>query len=90
MSAARLEDGWIRIPYDGVDLARVEVSVGEAPLVWVPAFKHTIGNERLVQIRPHHFVLTQTSRVWIRVNGAVVEVGRLGSVIPGVGRNRRG
>jgi hypothetical protein len=78
---ARLEDGWIRVPYAGPELARVEMAVGEIdPGAWQPAFMNTVHGERVVQIRPTGVGLTQTPKVWVRTDGVAVLIGRIGQV----------
>ena len=79
MTSARLEDGWIRVRYDGPELARVEIGVGDTePRQWRPAFLNTVGTERVAQVRPTGFGFAQASQIWLRVNGASTLVGRLG------------
>jgi len=88
---ARLEDGWIRVAYDDAELNVVEMSLGSAdvPGPWYPAFLHTVGEERVVQIRPPAAVLPGNAAVWVRINGTAFLVGLLGEVTLPVGRRRR-
>ena len=90
--SARLEDGWVRVTYDGSDLAVVDIGLGEAtPLAWQPAFMHTLSDgERVVQVRPQTLDLLPNPKVWVRVNGVATLIGRIGEVPVQTGRRRRG
>jgi hypothetical protein len=79
VTQARLEDGWIRIPYDGPELARVDIGLGDSqPAQWQPAFLHTVGTERVAQVRPTGVGFNDQPKVWLRIDGAPVLIGRLG------------
>lgn len=90
MIYARVEDGWVRVPYSGPELARVEIGVGESePTVWKPAFIHTLGDERVAQVRPVGMI-TERTQVWIKVGGTSTLVGLLGQAVPSApGRRQR-
>jgi hypothetical protein len=77
MSLIVIEDGWIRVPYDGADLSVVEMALGDQPTTWQPAFLHTTDWGRVAQIRPPAIALDQV-RVWLRVNGMAILIGRIG------------
>lgn len=88
--SARLEDGWIRVPFSGADLSRVEIAVGESrPEVWKPAFLNTVGDERVAQVRPDGLTNTSRLKVWIRVDGVPVLYGALGDPSTQSTRRRR-
>jgi hypothetical protein len=92
MTYARVEDGWIRVPYSGPELGRVEIGLGEQAPTWVDAFLNTVNGERVAQIRPvAGMVFSQTPNVWLRVDNVPLLIGRLGEgpAIP-MGRRRRG
>jgi hypothetical protein len=79
MMSPRLEDGWLRLPYGGPELAQIEIGVGESePTTWQPAFLNTVGDERVAQVRPVGFSAADQPKVWLRVNGVPVLIGRLG------------
>ena len=87
-----LSDGWIRVPYVGPELGSVAIGLGEStPSVWKPAFLNTVNGERFAQIRPGEYVISEGTRVWLRINGQVSEIGSFGDAptVPTV-RRRRG
>lgn len=50
MTQARLEQGWLRVPYDGPELTLIEIGVGDG---WYPAFLDwDASGRRVAQIRP--------------------------------------
>ncbi len=84
---AILEDGWIKVPYDGPELGVGEMARGEdEPAVWKPAFIDTVGTVRYAQIRPFGAMAGEQPRVWLRTNGVPLLIGRLGD---GESRQRR-
>jgi len=91
-SYALLEGGWIKIPYSGPELARVQIAVGEIePGEWRSAFINTSGGERFAQVRPMGMGLAQNYKVWLRVDGQVTLIGHLGAEpTRPAGRRRRG
>ena len=90
MIRARLEDGWIRVTYDGPELARVDIGVGESePMGWLPAYLNTVGTERVAQVRPGMFGTASQLKVWLRVDGVPMLIGRLGDEALQRDRRRR-
>lgn len=67
MSGPRWHDGWLMIPYDGDELARIEISVdGEL----LPAFRDWAPDgTRVVQVRADEGALRK--RVTLAVNGVI-------------------
>ena len=50
MAAARIEEGWLRVPYDGPELTLIEIGVGDE---WFHAFLDwDAAGRRVAQIRP--------------------------------------
>ena len=68
MSGPRWHDGWLMIPYDGDELARIEISVdGEL----LPAYRDWAGDgTRVVQVRADESALRK--HVILAVNGKVL------------------
>ena len=89
VSYAILEDGWVKVPYDGPELARVEIALGEVePGEWRPAFVNTTTKGRFAQVRPTGMGMTQNYKIWMRVDGAPLLIGLLGDA-PAVRPQRR-
>jgi len=67
---AELRDGWLTVPYNGPDIARVHIGVGTAGSVeWTPAFLDWVDGVRVAKIRPPE----TGGPVWLKANGVVVE-----------------
>lgn len=72
----RTHDGWVVVPYDGPNLARVEVgvTVGET-ILYQPAFlDFDEHGRRVAKVRPLDFA--PYSQVWLKVNGNSTRAGR--------------
>jgi hypothetical protein len=79
-AGARLHDGWLVVPFDGDDLARVEIGVsssGNGAIVsaWHAAFLAYADDQRVAQIRPGVLPTHGTVTVWLRVNGVAQPAG---------------
>lgn len=77
---ARMYAGWLEVPYEGSDLASVEIGVsrGSAPPAnWMPAYlDYSSEGHRIAKIHapdPTGHVAT----VWVRVNGAPSSAGKV-------------
>jgi hypothetical protein len=73
-NAARLAGGWLVVPYDGDDIARVEIGVTLANVngmvdEWHAAFLGHADGQRVAQIRPRLVTQRGPVNVWLRVNG---------------------
>ncbi|MEU0469937.1 hypothetical protein ABZ215_38570 [Amycolatopsis sp. NPDC006131] len=71
--SVRLEDGWVRIGYDGSERARVLLAVGDQN-DWRPAYFHWSDGQRVVQVRPPAGRVGKTF-VWLSVDGQVTKLG---------------
>lgn len=69
---ARIDAGWLTIPYSGHDLAKVEIDTGQG---WRPAFLDWYDGARVAKIRPPR--TTGLVKVRIRVNGHASDAGRV-------------
>jgi hypothetical protein len=63
--------GWLTVPYDGPELAPVEIGVDDQ---WFPAFLHWQDGRRVAMIRAP---LARTGKLSIRVAGVVTPAGFL-------------
>lgn len=74
---ARIVDGWLVVPYDGDDLARVHIAVGDdEPGQWMAAFLGWADGQRVAQIRPPDPL---PPKVWLRVAASVTALGPITS-----------
>lgn len=72
--SARLENGWLMVPYAGADLAPCFIATGtRGPGEWLPAFKSWRGAERVLQVRPP--ATSGPVRVWVKISGVVSTAG---------------
>jgi hypothetical protein len=74
VSPVEIRDGWIITPYAGRDLSRVHISIGNEPVVWLPAFLDWVDGQRVAKVRARA-VPEGRSKVWLRVNGDITQVG---------------
>ena len=78
-SPVRIEQGWLMVPYEGVDTVVVELGVQEAgqrgPTRWVPAFLSWFEGIRVAQVRPERFASRGDVTIWLRANGIASAVG---------------
>lgn len=74
--SATVRDGWLTVHYDGHDLARVHLAVGQQPDDWKPAFLDWVDGKRVAKIRPPS-PTGKTVGVWLRVGDAVTSNGRV-------------
>jgi len=70
-----LRNGWLVVPYEGGDTARVEIGVGNPP-VWRGAFLDWVDGVRVAKIRPPEMEGSRP-KVQLRVNGSVVFAGNI-------------
>lgn len=71
--SARLDGGWIVVPYDGPALAPCFIATGtRGPGEWQPAFKAWRGGQRVLQVRPPS---AGPVRVWVKISGVVSAAG---------------
>lgn len=80
MATARLEHGWVTVPYRGRDLATVHLAtVDRRPddEDWRPGFlDHDKAGARVAKVRVPAGV-SGAVQVWLRVDGAVSHIGQL-------------
>lgn len=74
MSPVEIRDGWLITPYAGHELSRVHISVGNEPVVWLPAFLDWVDGQRVAKVRARDLP-ARSEWVWLRVNEQVVKVG---------------
>lgn len=77
-------DGWLKVPYGGHDLSRVEIAIGETlpkDGAWLPAGLDAHRPDpardeqvRVAMVRPPSPL--PRGFVWLRVDGHVTKVGR--------------
>jgi hypothetical protein len=68
-------EGWICVPYEGADLAKVELAVGDAR---EPAYLDWANDQRVAKLRPAHVGYPEgTVTVRLYVDGVVSGEGRV-------------
>lgn len=75
-SVAKIEHGWVRVPFDGQDIDRCYLAIANPEPTeddWRPAYKAVEGGRRVIQARVPEG-LTGTRVVWSKVNGYVERV----------------
>ena len=73
---ARLDAGWLTVPYGGPALAPCYIAVGgRGPSEWRPAFKAWRGQQRVLQVRPP--AGSGPVRVWVKISGVVTAAGQV-------------
>jgi hypothetical protein len=73
---ARLDGGWLVVPYAGPALAPCHIATGtRGPGEWQPAFKAVRGGQRVLQVRPP--ASSGPVRVWVKISGAVTAAGQV-------------
>jgi hypothetical protein len=68
-------DGWLMVPYEGSDLARVEIGLGEVPQ-FRGAFLDSHSGQRVAKVRDPG--RPRPYDVWLRIDGRPSKVGRVG------------
>jgi hypothetical protein len=71
--AAKLEDGWLRVPYTGPEITLIEIGLSGD---WHPAFLDWAGGQRVAQIRPPAG-LAGSFTVAVRGGGRTVQHGQV-------------
>lgn len=77
--SARIEDGRLKIPFDGADTDRCYIAIGDPdPAEWLPAYKSYRRNgERVLQCAPPTGRRGDLVIVWLKINDYISRNGVL-------------